>query len=133
MSVRWSDEAHEAVARAIYLRLNGGQWASGLTEQAGGTPWGTSWEADRHEEYLNHADVVLNALRPELEAMLTSAEEDAVANVDWSEVYCQEPHVDTEWLDNLRADIRDHHIINHLGPLDLCREPICDSLTEATP
>lgn len=45
---------YERVARALHV-LEHGPWISGQGITEGGTPWGTSRESDRHEEYLSRA------------------------------------------------------------------------------
>lgn len=44
----------EQIARALHY-LDYGPWVSGGGLTEGGTPWGTSREKDRHEEYLGRA------------------------------------------------------------------------------
>jgi hypothetical protein len=45
---------YERTARALHV-LDHGPWVSGQGLTEGGTPWGTSREADRHDAYLKRA------------------------------------------------------------------------------
>lgn len=71
-------EALEASAQALHV-LDHGPWASGWGLTPGGTPWGTSTEAGRRNEYLGKART---ALEPAVPWIAAHALEEAAAQVE---------------------------------------------------
>jgi hypothetical protein len=71
-------EALEATAQALYV-LDHGPWGSGSGLTPGGTPWGTSTEAGRRDEYLAKARAALEPAAPWIAA---HALEEAAAQVE---------------------------------------------------
>lgn len=60
--VMFSEEAIERVAEVLHI-LDHGPWVSGGGITPYGTPWGTSREASRREEYRIKARAVVEALK----------------------------------------------------------------------